>query len=42
MTVLKPSRKTERPEGEHGGIVPDTVVLELYQKMLTVLYVEEG
>lgn len=39
--MLKPSRKTERPEGEHGGIVPDTVVLELYQKVLTVLYVEE-
>lgn len=26
---------------EHGGIVPDAVVLELYRKMLTVLYVEE-
>jgi 2-oxoisovalerate dehydrogenase E1 component len=29
------------PEMEHGGIVPDAVVLELYQKMLTVFYVEE-
>ncbi len=26
---------------ERGGIVPDAVVLELYQKMLTVFYVEE-
>lgn len=30
-----------RTEMERGGIVPDAVVLELYQKMLTVFYVEE-
>ncbi|MGH9738798.1 MAG: alpha-ketoacid dehydrogenase subunit alpha/beta [Candidatus Acidiferrales bacterium] len=30
-----------KAEMEHGGIVPDAVVLELYQKMLTVFYVEE-
>ena len=41
MTVPEPSRQTERPEIEHGGIVPDAVVLELYQKMLAVSYVEE-
>ena len=28
-------------EAERAGIVPDAVVLELYQKMLTVFYVEE-
>ena len=28
-------------EMEQGGIVPDALVLELYQKMLTVFYVEE-
>ncbi|MDE3110311.1 MAG: tungsten formylmethanofuran dehydrogenase, partial [Acidobacteriota bacterium] len=26
---------------EQGGIVPDAVVMELYRKMLTVLYIEE-
>ena len=31
----------QRAEMEHGGIVPDDVVLELYRKMLTVYYVEE-
>jgi 2-oxoisovalerate dehydrogenase E1 component len=41
MTVLEPSRQTERAEIEHGGIVPDAVVLDLYQKMLVVSYVEE-
>jgi 2-oxoisovalerate dehydrogenase E1 component len=32
---------TPKTEMERGGIVPDAVVLELYQKMLTVFYVEE-
>lgn len=35
------SSSTSKTEIEHGGIVPDAVVLELYRKMLTVLYVEE-
>ena len=29
------------PQMGRGGIVPDTVVLDLYRKMLTVFYVEE-
>ena len=32
---------TPKTEIEHGGIVPDAVVLELYRKMLIVFYVEE-
>ncbi len=36
MSSSKPKIEIER-----GGIVPDAVVLELYQKMLTVFYVEE-
>jgi hypothetical protein len=35
------SSSTPKTETERGGIVPDAVVLELYQKMLTVFYVEE-
>lgn len=35
------SSSTSKTEMEHGGIVPDAVVLELYRKILTVLYVEE-
>jgi 2-oxoisovalerate dehydrogenase E1 component len=36
MTTSASKREIER-----GGIIPDAVVLELYQKMLTVFYVEE-
>src|SRR5690348_1462776 len=36
MTTSAAKREIER-----GGIIPDAVVLELYQKMLTVFYVEE-
>ena len=32
---------TPKMEMERGGIVPDTVVLDLYRKMLSVFYVEE-
>ena len=35
------SSSTPKTEIERGSIVPDAVVLELYQKMLTVFYVEE-
>jgi len=36
MISSAPKREIER-----GGIIPDALVLELYQKMLTVFYVEE-
>lgn len=32
---------TPRIDVERGGIVPDAMVVGLYQKMLTVFYVEE-
>lgn len=35
------SSQTPKTEVERGGVVPDAVVLELYRKMLIVLYVEE-
>lgn len=38
IQVSSPAQPTEM---EHGGIVPNEVVLELYRKMLCVYYVEE-
>jgi len=32
---------TSKPEVEMGGIIPPSVITELYRKMLTVSYVEE-
>ena len=35
------SSRAQKTEMEHGGIVPNEIVLELYRKMLCVYYVEE-